>query len=213
MLVKAIVFDVDGVLINSDDSYPRVVQKALRDFAGVRASKKEILKKMGYAGIEWFKPFVRGRSGNRALAQKMFEWGEAVYWHDYLPKYAKPVVGARKTLIELKKKGFKLAIVTNQSRLEALASQRLIGFRDFDVVVNADDAPPKPNSKGLKIALKKLRVTPCEALFVGDTVVDKRLCRAVGVPLVLISWKRNEGARELRGVPRLKRFSELTKFV
>jgi pyrophosphatase PpaX len=89
----------------------------------------------------------------------------------------------------------------------------LIGFNDFDCVVTAEDAPPKPNPRGLRKALRALRVKPREVLCVGDTVVDARLSRAAGAPLVLIHWKRNEGARELRGVPRLKRFSELTKFV
>ncbi len=211
--IKAIIFDVDGVLINTEDAYPRVVQTALQRFAGVRVSKRRILTRAGMHGVEWFAPFVAGKPNPKALAYKLFKWGDGVYFSRYLPKYGKPMPEVKKTLQELKKRGFKLALITNQNRKEVRVTQKIIGFKDFDVVVTADDAPPKPSPVGLRKALKKLRAKPNEVLYVGDTVVDARLSRAVGVPLVLIHWKRNANVKELRGVPRLKRFSDLLGLV
>ncbi len=211
--IKAVVFDVDGVLIDTEDAYPRVVQTALLRFANVRVSKKRILTRAGMHGVEWFTPFVAGKKNARSLAFKLFKWGDGVYFSHYLPKYGKPMPGVHATLRALKKRGFKLAVVTNQSRNEVRITQKIIGFNAFDAVVTASDAPPKPSPVGFRKILKKLGVSPREVLYVGDTVVDARLAHRVGVPLVLIHWKRNERARELRGIPRLKRFSGLLKLV
>jgi HAD superfamily hydrolase (TIGR01509 family) len=213
MRVKAIVFDVDGVLINTEDAYPRVVQTALARFAGVRVSKQRILTRAGMHSFQWFEPFVRGKPNAHVLARKLAKWGDGVYYRYYLPKYSKPMRGVKQTLHALKRRGLKLAIVTNQTRNEVQVTQKIIGFTGFDVVVTADDAPPKPNPTGFRKILRKLGIAPREALLVGDTAVDKRLAGSVGVPLVLIHWKRNARARELRGVPRLKRFSELLGLV
>ena len=209
--VKAVLFDVDGVLIDSEDAYPRVVQKALARFAGIKRSKKQILRFAGRAGAGWFRGVLP--NAPNALIKKMFNWGDGVYWSYYLPRYSRPMPGVTRTLRELKKRGFKLGIVTNQTRREMRVTQRIIRFAKFDVLVSAEDASPKPSPAGLRLALKKLRLKPSEALYVGDTETDARTCAPLGVRLVLISWKRNERTRGLRGFTRLKRFSDLLNLV
>ena len=82
----------------------------------------------------------------------------------------KPYPGVKKTLLKLKKRGYKLAIVTDAPRLKAYIRLDLLGVTDlFDVIVCAEDVGKrKPSKMPFKMALKKLGVEPQEAMHVGD---------------------------------------------
>ncbi len=209
--IKAILFDVDGVLIESDDAVASIFQDALERFAGVKPSKERLLRFAGMATLPWLN--AAAPKANAAAVAKAAAWATRVYWRDYMPERCKALPGVAKALRALKRRGVKLGIVSNQTRREIRVAQRIIGFNGFDAVVSREDAAPKPSPAGLRKALRALGVKPGEALYVGDTVVDARTCAPLGVRLVLITRRRNKNARELCGVPRLKRFSELLGFV
>jgi putative hydrolase of the HAD superfamily len=82
----------------------------------------------------------------------------------------KPYPKVRKTLALLKRKGLKLAIVTDAPKIKAWLRLTAMGISDFfDVVVGFEDTGrKKPSKLPFKAALKKLGVKPSECLMVGD---------------------------------------------
>ena len=75
-----------------------------------------------------------------------------------------------KVLFELKRRGIKLAIVSDAPRLKAWI--RLVSMKInhlFDVVVTFDDTKEmKPGTKPFLVAFRKLKLKPHECLMVGD---------------------------------------------
>jgi len=84
--------------------------------------------------------------------------------------HLKPYPGVVKALAALKKRGFKLAVVTDGLRLKAWMRLNAAGLdKYFDVVVTYDDTGrKKPSAAPFKKAMAKLHVKPGECLMVGD---------------------------------------------
>ena len=84
--------------------------------------------------------------------------------------YLHPYPGTRMVLSELKKKGLRLAIISNAPKLKAwlrLAALRIDDY--FDVIITADDVSrDKPSRLVFRTALRKLKLKPSSCLMVGD---------------------------------------------
>jgi len=99
-------------------------------------------------------------------------------------------------LTELKKKGFKLGIITNTvtSREEhvRIALQRINVEKYFDVIVTSVDVGhEKPDERIFLTALRKLRVKPKEAVMVGNRVsADIVGGNRMGMKTILFKWNK-----------------------
>ncbi|MBF2755713.1 MAG: HAD-IIIA family hydrolase, partial [Gammaproteobacteria bacterium AqS3] len=109
--------------------------------------------------------------------------------------------GVPATLRALREEGWQLAIATN--KLEMFTRpllERFLGDVGFACVRCRDSQPQaKPDPAMVHDILAQLRLTPAQALFVGDTLVDVATARAAGVKMVGVSYGYHlgEDAREL----------------
>jgi FMN phosphatase YigB (HAD superfamily) len=89
-------------------------------------------------------------------------------------------------------RGLRLGVLSDYPATAKLEAMRLTEF--FEVVVTAQDDGInrfKPHPSGLREALRRLRATPSEALYVGDRYdVDAAVARAAGVPCIIIGARR-----------------------
>jgi phosphoglycolate phosphatase len=104
------------------------------------------------------------------------------------------------TLEKLKKGGLRLAVCSNKPIAFTRELLDYLGIAGrFDVVIGPEDAPRlKPAPDMLRAALKTLGVTPAQALYVGDMVVDIQTARAAGVPVCVVPTGSDDAAA-LRG--------------
>ncbi|MEW5955127.1 MAG: TIGR02253 family HAD-type hydrolase [Candidatus Micrarchaeota archaeon] len=175
-MLKAVFFDLDNTLVDfmkMKRSSVEAAASAMID-AGLPLTKAAAVKRIfgiySRHGIEDQQVFQRllkrtaGRIDYRILAT-----GIAAY-RRVQTGYLTPYPGVRSTLLALKEKGVKLAIVSDAPRMRAwmrLASMNLAEF--FDAVITLGDAKlRKPAPRPFKKALKQLGVRPEEVLFVGD---------------------------------------------
>lgn len=104
-------------------------------------------------------------------------------------------------LTELKRKGFKLGIISNTvtSREEhvRMALRKIDVEKYFDMIVTSVDVGhEKPDERIFMTALKKLRVKPQDALMVGNRVsVDVVGGNRMGMKTVLFKWNRRYNER------------------
>jgi 3-amino-5-hydroxybenzoic acid synthesis related protein len=179
--LRAVVFDFDGVLIDSEPLMRFAFESAFRalELPGepptegylehMGDSFPRIVQRLGLPAELWapYRELCRAHLGLVSL------FPEA------------PALLARPRAA-----GLKLALVTGKDRVRTLESLEHFGLRPyFQAVVAADDlARPKPDPEGVQRALALVDCAPSEALMVGDAVNDVLCAQAAGVTAVAVTW-------------------------
>lgn len=177
---RAVVFDLDGTLIDSLPLVLAAITHAIEPFGG-RATH-EIFASLG-GPPERFLSNLVGDARHVPAALARLE-----SYHRENAHLMRPYEGAVATLEQLHATGISLALWTGRDRVstdELLRENRMDGF--FSAVVCGDDlASHKPDPEGLQAVLQRVGVAPAEALFVGDADVDVLGGAAAGVDTLLI---------------------------
>ncbi len=175
-MIKSVIFDLDNTLIDFMTMKQLSCDAAISAMigAGLNVNKKKAMKelfslydKYGLEEKTIFQKFLKKVA--KKIDYEVLASGIVAYRRvraGFLEPY--PHVG--EVLFELKKRGIKLAIVSDAPRLKAWI--RLVSMKInhlFDVVVTFDDTNEfKPSTVPFKLAFKKLKVKPQECLMVGD---------------------------------------------
>jgi len=167
-MLKAIIFDVDGVLIDDVDLIIDLYQETARVLGFRVPPRMEILKLLGkpldvIIKITWpGKDVELVRSTYRKLLLDL---------NTKIP----PVKGAVDSVKKLKEYGFKIGIVSSKRRffIEKHLKEANFDLNLFDAIVSAEDTEKnKPDPEPLIYVCNRLNVKPEEAIYVGDTLVD-----------------------------------------
>ncbi|WP_257450816.1 HAD family hydrolase [Archangium lipolyticum] len=198
MTPSAVLFDMDGVLVRSEEAWLRVLEDAGRRFRGSPVTREEFAPTFGQGTDEDVRVF-----GLRCTPAEL-----DAFYVEHLPRYAGEVwvnPDARELLETLAARGLRRAVVTNSVSPLAralLGAANLLDFFDVlacsDLVVNAKPAPDL-----VLYALGRLGVEPGAALMVGDSRFDRGAAGAAGVRFVGLG---------LDGDARIERLGELLRF-
>lgn len=187
--IRAVIYDLDGVLVNSLDANVAYYNRLLQHFglAPVRPEHLELIQtRTSREVIEHFFPDPALAAAARAYEKEMDNEGilPLIRLEPYVHQ---TLVGLRahcRTAIA-SNRGKSLPLVLAYHRLESL----------FDLTVSSSQVQsPKPHPKYLQIILETFALAPQQALYVGDAQVDAQLAAAVGVPFVAY---KNPGLRAL----------------
>jgi phosphoglycolate phosphatase len=193
---KAILFDLDGTLVDANPDLAEAVRRTLADICEPMRSDEEVGRFVG--------------KGVAVLVERALNVGRRV--HDkaeidaalqrFLLHYA-AVNGQRATvyphvremLTILRERGIACACVTNKAETftrPLLEMLRLAGF--FGSVVGGDTLPQKkPDPEPLLHACRELGVWPQQALMIGDSENDALAARRAGIPVWLVRGGYSEG--------------------
>lgn len=188
---KAIVFDLDGTLVDSAPEIAIALNTAMAEIGQPSFPLTEV------------QTFIGGGAKvalQRALATRGADLGEGVFdamMASFYKVYAEVseagnglYPGVKETLAELSRRSFPLGVCTNKAaHITAIALKALGIAPYFAAVVGArDDLPRKPAPDMLLAALGQLGVRPSEALVVGDSRSDIGAARAAGCPVFAVSY-------------------------
>ncbi|NPA32239.1 MAG: HAD hydrolase-like protein [Aquificae bacterium] len=179
--MRAVIFDVDGVIVDVRDSYHHAIKKTVEHFTGISLPLEEIRE---------FK-FSRGINNDwdvsleliKKLGKEPPPYGELVdvfeSFYDELKDREKLILG-RDFFKELKDRGVLLGIVTGRPKRDlSYLFERFSLWEFFDAVVDDDDVGDislrKPHPYPLEMCMGKLSAG--EALYVGDNRADWRMVR------------------------------------
>jgi HAD superfamily hydrolase (TIGR01509 family) len=182
---RAIVFDLDGTLVDSLPLVLRSIAHAIEPFAPTRPTA-DIFAHLGGPPRRFLGGLVGDERHVPVAAERMAQFHEANQ-HLILP-----FEGARSALAQLREHGAQLAIWTGRDRVsgEALLAQHDLASL-FATVVYGDDLPThKPDPEGMREILRRLNVRSEETLFVGDADVDVLGGTDAGVDTILIRHQR-----------------------
>ncbi|MCD6432099.1 HAD family hydrolase [Candidatus Bathyarchaeota archaeon] len=205
MMIKAVIFDLDGTLADFNLDY-KTVRTDVKSFLtkeglpssilSTRESKFEMLKKTEI--------FLKN-NGKSAEVKRIREKALRIAEEHELEaaKNTSLLPGVRETLKALRKMKLKLALFTiNSEKSAKYILQRFKIAKFFDVLIPRNRVRyVKPNEEHLKVTLDALGVNPEEAIVVGDGSSDMKCSRelkviAVGLPTGISSLKEliNSGA-------------------
>lgn len=180
---KAILFDIDGTLLDSWDFIFDSVKNSLAIHKLPDLTDETIKKAIGKPLAEFYEILMPGI--DPALLSQTHREFQEKYFH-----LIKPFAKTKQTLKKLKDKGFLVASVSNRikkSVLHSLKLAKISGF--FDVIVSADDVNnPKPHQEHLLVALEKLDVKPENSYMVGDTDQDILAGKNAGIKTVGVTY-------------------------
>lgn len=175
-MIKAVIFDLDNTLIDFMTMKRISCDAAISAMigAGLNIDKDKAMKelfvlydKYGLEEKSIFQKFLK--KVTRKVDYEVLANGIVAY-RRVRTGFLEPYPHVSEVLFELKKRGIKLAIVSDAPRLKAWI--RLVSMKInhlFDVVVTFEDTKEfKPSTKPFEISFKKLKVKPQECLMVGD---------------------------------------------
>lgn len=188
---QAILFDMDGVLVDERESYTLATKKTAEDFLDEVVDVKEIQQYKAKGGFNnnWDITealiTAKGKTVSKKTIIKTFQQYYRGENFDGFIQNEKWLLDL--TVLKELKKSFNLGIVTGRLKEEALYTLERIGVKEyFDVIVTTDDVKKlKPDPYGIELALKTLQVN--RAVYVGDTVDDAKAANNAGIPFIGIS--------------------------
>ncbi len=184
---KAIIFDLDGTLLNTLADLQNSVNVALRQCNMPERTYHEIRKFVGN-GVEHLMELAVPEGRENSLFQQaltIFKEHYAVHCNDQTDLYP----GIKEMLSSLREKGWPLAIVSNkyQEGMDILKEQYFSRYLSV-AIGETTDRPRKPAPDGVFEALKQLGISADEAVYVGDSEVDIATARNAGMDCIAVGW-------------------------
>lgn len=187
-MFKAVIFDLDGTLVNTLDDLAFAMNEMLGHFGYPKRSKEEIETFIGNGQ----RMFVKRSLPEYARDEENIDVCTKYYAEKYsenIVKFSVAYEGIPEALANMKKAGIKLAVLSNKSdiHVQKIISE-LFGADFFDLVLGAGRFAIKPDPEAVLYISEKLGVDPAEAAFVGDSDVDIKTAHSAGMTAVWVSW-------------------------
>jgi len=173
-MLRAVIFDFDGVITDSEILHFRTFNKVLADY-GIVITKKSYYKNyLGLSDFDLFSLFVK--KGRLKLKDKTIEdliRQKNLLFEKLAKTEGKIIKGVRQFLEMLKKDNIALAIYSGALRTEIELVLEQAGLRDyFDVIISAEQVKKgKPHPEGFLLALEKLNQNTTETIGSNQCVV------------------------------------------
>jgi HAD superfamily hydrolase (TIGR01549 family) len=193
--IKGIIFDLDGTLIHTTINFTLMKERMIsfleengvpegcftpkQTTVVIIAACDEILRDKGRSQEEI-------ADVHQAL-EEIMNRGEL----EAIPDVS-AVEGVGNALRELRKEGFKLAVLTRSHHAYAIEALRKIGALDlFDVVLGRGETPkPKPYREAIEHTAMLIGLDPLETIFIGDNHIDASSAMNAKVPFIGVKTGR-----------------------
>ncbi len=184
---KAIIFDLDGTLLDTLDDLADSVNHILKKFDYPQRRKKTIRRFLGN-GIQRLMKLSCPTNLTDSAGEKAF-LAFKEYYTAHCQIKTRPYDEIMELLAELSAKGYKLAIVSNKNYAAVQALNKTYFSQYVQVAIGEKPGiRKKPAPDTALTALKLLNCTKDEAVYVGDSEVDKATADNTGLDCILVSW-------------------------
>jgi HAD superfamily hydrolase (TIGR01509 family) len=186
---KAILFDLDGTLIDTDDHAVKLLTRRLTPLARLLSFDANCLARRIMMWAETPGNALVTLLDTVGLDDNVFVISDTLHrWRGLYPRHNVPLIPGVNTALRALSEHYRLAIVTTRGNRDAqafLAQHSLAPL--FDVVVTRESTRHlKPHPEPVQFAAQCLNLSPQSCAMVGDTVVDVRSARAAGAKAVAV---------------------------
>jgi phosphoglycolate phosphatase len=185
---RAIVFDLDGTLLDSGRDIADSLNVTLRKF-GLAEHGEAAVRGMIGEGATVLIDRALPKAINETVRQEIFAAFRVIY-RESAHAHSKPYPGIVRLLHELHARGHTLAILSNKPDdvLQRLVPTALPMQLFAAAYGERPHVPRKPDPTGLHSLLRELGHSHEECIYVGDTPVDVNVSRNANCRFVGVSW-------------------------
>jgi len=182
-MYRAVIFDVDGTLVDSNDAHAHAWVRAIID-SGRRADFSRVRPLIGKGGDKLL-PEVTGLAIDSPEGKAIATRRREIFRRDFLP-HLQPTRGARRLLEWLRDDRKELFVASSAEKDELQELLEVAGAAKlFEFTTSSDDAErSKPDPDIVAAALARSRCPATEAIMVGDTPYDVEAALAAGIEII-----------------------------
>jgi phosphoglycolate phosphatase len=196
-----VMFDLDGTLVATAGEIQDAVNDTLQQFGLPLVDEQQVQDWIGHGTrtlLAQAIAFASGRPAEVVRASDSFETLAAEFTRHYGRRCgtrSRLYPHVREVLGELRRRGVRLAVVTNKEQAFTRLVLEQHGLAPLlDAVLSGDTAPAKkPDPAGLLACMAALGAEPAECLFVGDSSIDVAAARAADVRVWAVGYGYNMG--------------------
>jgi HAD superfamily hydrolase (TIGR01509 family) len=179
-MVKAVLCDIDGTLVDSNWLHAEAWQHAFAEM-GIQLEREAVRRQIGKGGDELIPVFVPWWKRN-AVEEPLKRYREWIFREDFLAK-VKVLPKVREFAEELKRRGIQFALASSSKKADLQDYKRIMQVEDLlDEATSADDVDcAKPDPDVFSAALKRLDLKAKECIAVGDTPYDAEAAGNAGL--------------------------------
>lgn len=180
--LTAVVFNVDGTLVDSHEAHSRAWVKAFWEY-GLTVDPIAVRRSIGMG--DKLMPAVSGIQQDSALGKLIAKRRAQIFKREQLPR-VKPFNGAKDLVAAIKDRGC-TTVAASSAKSEEL--KPLLAIAGVDAPMDArtsseDGKASKPDPGIIEAALERAHADPSEAIMIGDTPYDIEAARQAGMKAI-----------------------------
>jgi len=179
-MIKAVIFDIDGTLVDSVDLHAQAWKEAIKHF-GKDIPYQMVRRQIGKGGDQLL-PVFFSREELEEFGDELEKYRGDLFKREFLPRVrAFPMV--RELFQRVVADGKIIGLASSAKEDEIKAYKKLAHIEDLvEEETSADDAEKsKPHPDIFAAALNSLKVNAAEAIAVGDTPYDAEAAGKLGI--------------------------------
>jgi len=182
-LFKAILLDIDGTLVDSNDAHAHAWVAAFAE-SGVTVDFARVRRCIGMGGDKLM-PEVSGIAEDSPQGRLISQRRGEIFTTEWLPRL-RPFRDVNRLVAALNARGVRLVAASSAKKTELRALLDLAGVASMlDGATSSDDAEEsKPDPDIIEAALKQAHAGPGEAVMIGDTPYDVEAAARAGVAAI-----------------------------
>jgi len=182
---QALLFDIDGTLVDSNELHVRCWIEAFAHF-GKNLEHDVVRHQIGKGG-DLLVPDLLNAKEMRRFGEELKKYRTELYKEKYMPE-AKPFAGARETLEALHARGIRIALASSSNEDEVEYYTQLLGVEALiEASTSKKDAQhSKPSPEIFRAALERCGADEGRTFAVGDTPYDILAAHRIPLPIVAV---------------------------
>ncbi|MDO5038016.1 MAG: HAD family hydrolase [Tissierellia bacterium] len=183
-MIKAVIFDLDGTLVDSKPVNFLTFNRTLEAFGLSRIDEKT-------HSLAFCMP-ARASLAHFGIREEDLD-GALDFWMGLLQEHASMsqlFPGIEALIGVLRERGYGLGVITSRRKKSVLRDLKRFGLIDlFDPIVSVDDVKaPKPHRDSLDVYLERAQLKEEEVIYLGDSHSDSDFALEGGIPFALALW-------------------------
>lgn len=181
--VKLVAFDLDGTIGDTIPLCIRAFKKAVIPYIGHELSDDDVIQTFGLNEQGMIGSIIDTPHKESAL-----EDFYTIYKNLHEQMCPRPFPGIRKLITDLKQSGIIVALITGKGAKSCdITLQQFDMNTLFDKVLTGNEVR-NIKADSLKWLLQSYHLSPCEVVYIGDTIADIKACKAIGVDCLSAAW-------------------------
>ncbi len=204
---SVILFDMDGTIADTDQM---IVETFLYLYDKYREGRRTPIEEIYYFSGPPIRDSIKKEFPGQDVETILKDFREKSI--SLYPSTVKEFPDSREVLLNLKKHGYKLGVVTNKSSDPARYCLKLLNQEDiFDICIGFNDVKEgKPSPEGILKAIEALGEKDIsKAIYIGDNKVDIVSADNAGIDSILVTWGPREVDPTIKATYKVNNFKQL----